>query len=618
MIGEGIVVLLALSAAAQGTIQSAVRIDAATASIGFLSWDTEGGGRHKTNLLRSGSAVTFQLGRDGTWQKTASRLQLEVRDQPDGFDLRLTLPPETNAPEGLRANFPFDPGVSPVTVLPALIGSEDTLRLPAILSVPAFGQMVVTCEPAIEISTWLTGDRKNKTVDWTVEIPWPEKEQQVSLLFRAAVLPQPIGLDDPTRWTLARRGWFEGCNLTSRWGDQDAPHSAPVAILGNNVLSDPASVSLWMYADLILFTPEFPGDIKPIVYLRRTLDFWLDHRVKPDGNVVGYWDYDCFLDSIPGIIISAWDYVEASGDTVWLAERMDLLERIAGYAISRDVDDDGLIEAVPTGNRGSLVQPNRSSCWFDAINFGHKDAYSNALLYRAFCCMGDLVRRQGRADRAAEYADRVTRLKRAYAPCFLNPATGWIAMWRSADGELHDYASPIVNGYAIEYGLVDSDAGRGILERLHKKLDDVGFTRVDLGVPCVLDPIIPGDYLQPGLGAPQQPDGRDTWQQYMNGAITPGQVYHFLAAHYIVGLDDYADKMLDAMLATQWRRGFENGVRDAAFQGQDWLTWTGAPAGYEGFLADNARFLLAILTRHESFRGRLLRPLDQENVGPGN
>jgi hypothetical protein len=50
-------------------------------------------------------------------------------------------------------------------------------------------------------------------------------------------------------------------------------------------------------------------------------------------------------------------------------------------------------------------------------------------------------------------------------------------------------------------------------------------------------------------------------------------------------------------------------VRDAADQGLDWLTWTGAPAGYEGFLADNARFLLAVLTRHGEFRAKLLRPL---------
>ena len=82
-------------------------------------------------------------------------------------------------------------------------------------------------------------------------------------------------------------------NLTSQWGDQKARFSAPVGILGNNVLSDPASCSLWMYADMALFVPEFPGGIKTAPFVRRSLDHWLDNRMLPNGNVIGYWDYDC-------------------------------------------------------------------------------------------------------------------------------------------------------------------------------------------------------------------------------------------------------------------------------------------------------------------------------------
>jgi hypothetical protein len=335
----------------------------------------------------------------------------------------------------------------------------------------------------------------------------------------------------------------------------------------------------------------------------------LDNRTLPNGNVICYWDYDTFLDPLPGMLISAWDYVEMSGDRKWLAARIGQLEKIGNYAISRDIDDDGLIEAVPTGNRGTLKGKMRSSCWFDAINFGHKDAYSNALLYRGFCCLADLEAQLGRADQSGKYADRAKRLQRAYGPTLINPKTGWVAMWISADGEMHDYASPVVNGYAIEYGLVDREKGREMLRKLHAKLEAVGFANVRLGVPCVLDPIPPDDYLQPAIGAPRQPDGRDTWQQYMNGAITAGQVYHFLAAHYVAGMDKQGDELLDVMLPTQFRGGFQNGVQDAYPRGLDWQTWEGKPAGYEGFLADNARFLLAVLTRQAKFREQLYRPL---------
>ena len=90
---------------------------------------------------------------------------------------------------------------------------------------------------------------------------------------------------------------------------------------------------------------------------------------------------------------------------------------------------------------------------------------------------------------------------------------------------------------------------------------------------------------------------------------TAGQVYHFLAAHYAVGMSEEADTILDAMLKTQRTGGFQNGVQDAFPQGVDWRKWNGAPCGYEGYLADNARFLLAVLTRNPEFRERMYRPL---------
>jgi hypothetical protein len=610
MMTSWLVFMLAVSQGAEAGTQSRVVPGPDGRSVVELSWDTESGTRYQRNLLRKDAAVGVETRASGKWAAAGPEMQLLARTAEEGFDLVLGLrgePPATI--EAARITFPFDARVTPTTVLPIRTEPDGTLHLPAIVSAPDFGQMLVNLAPPVQVTARLLGSRQHKTLDWVVEFPWSAGVKEVSLQFRAARLPAPKGLDDDARWKLARRGWFDGLNLTSQWGDQKARFSAPVGILGNNVLSDPASCSLWMYADMALFVPELPGGIKTGDFVRRSLDFWLDHRMLPDGNVIGYWDYDTFLDPLPSLLISAWDYVEMSGDLKWLASRIDLLERIAGYAISRDVDGDGLIEAVPPGDRGSLKQPKRSSCWFDAINFGYKDAYSNALMYRGFRCLVDLESRLHRQEKATEYAGRADRLKRAYAPHLLNPETGRVAMWRSKDGELHDYASPIVNGYAIEYGLIDPAKGRDILRRFHEKLRRVGFTNLRFGVPCILDPIRPDDYLQPAIGAPQQPDGRDTWQIYMNGGITAGQVYHYLAAHYVVGMNEEADSLLDAMLAAQQTVGFQNGVQDAFPRGIDWRKWNGDPCGYEGFLADNARFLLAVLTRNAAFRNRLYRPL---------
>jgi hypothetical protein len=129
----------------------------------------------------------------------------------------------------------------------------------------------------------------------------------------------------------------------------------------------------------------------------------------------------------------------------------------------------------------------------------------------------------------------------------------------------------------------------------------------------MLVPVRREDYLLPdAIGIPTREDGTDTFGYYMNGGITAGQVLHYLAAHYRVGLSEEADQVLHAMLRRQAEGGFQNGAVNAYPRGIDWTTWEGEPAGYEGYLADSFRFLQAVLLREPAFRERLYRPLFQE------
>jgi hypothetical protein len=252
----------------------------------------------------------------------------------------------------------------------------------------------------------------------------------------------------------------------------------------------------------------------------------------------------------------------------------------------------------------------RGCCWWDALNCGGKDGYTNAVIYRAWLCLADLEAKLGRRKQQARYLELARNLKAAYVKTLYNPKTGWLGWWRSADGELHDYASPVVNGMAIEYGLVDAAQGRKILDRLWTKISGAGFTHFELGLPCTLDPVHRSDYLTPhSLGCPTREDGTDTFQQYMNGGITAGQGLHFLAAHYVVGEPDRADRVLRAMLARANGGGFQDGVANKYPLGVDWTTWTGEPCGYEGYLADVYFFLQAVLLREPQFRRRYYRPL---------
>jgi len=637
---RGLLLLWPLAALA-GPAALRLEPDPDCARVRFLGWDTEGGPRANTNLLRAGTGMGLRILTGGKWRegadlptrrenagRNATRYRLSVA--PDG-ELVWNLERKGTSlvsrisgqgkgwpkVESVELVFPFDPIVTPTTALPAAWTENADLLLPAVISAPDHGQFLLAGKGAGEIRSRLEGSRAKHAVDLIVAFPRLRHNQTCGLSLTPVYLSAPKGLKDKSLWQAARRGWFGALQCTAKWGDPGNPFSAPAGMLANNVISDPASSALWFYADQAFWTPELAPGVSSVQLVRRTLDWWLDQKVLPSGEMICYWDKTHFLDANAGPLIAAWDYVEATGDRQWLARRIERLEFIAEFLARRDVDGDGLVEATQSGNYGTLQEPARSCAWWDALNCGGKDSYSNALIYRAWRCLADLEAKANRRPQHARYTQLADRLKAAYCPTLLNPQTGWLAWWKSEDGELHDYASPVVNGLAIEYGLVPPEQGREILARLRRKIEDVGFTRFDLGVPPMLLPVRRGDYLLPdAIGCPQREDGRDTFGYYMNGAITAGQVLHFLAAHYVVGEPAPADRILRAMLERQARGEFQNGAVNAYPKGMDWTTWTGQPAGYEGYLADSFRFLQAVLLRESAFRARLHRPLTTSRPQP--
>lgn len=610
-----------------------VEIDPKRACISTLSWDTEGGNRAHTNLLRANCFLELRARIGGTW-KASTELESRTESAEDGTsyvlpvssgaELRWTICPSPNhltmtvsgrgnrMPdiEAIELHFPFDPRVTPTTILPQMWSQDGRGVLPAVISSPDFGQLLVEANSDSIVKARLEGNREEHTVDLTLELHGMGAGNTCTLTFTPVRLEPPKGMEDLELWQSVRRGWFNAWQPSSRWGDQTRPFSAPEGILANNVISDPVSFALPFYADQALWTPEIAPGISIMTQVRRSIEWWLDHRTDSSGEVIGYWNYRHFLDANPGILISAWDYVEATGDLAWLQERIDQLERLSAFLEQRDVDQDGMVEATQSGNYGALIQPARSCCWWDALNCGHKDGYSNAFIYRAWRCLAELEGLLHRTSQQAHYGLLADRLKAAYFRTLYNPATGWLAWWKSEDGQLHDYATPVVNGLAIEYGLVEPKEGRKILARLWKKMREVKFTRLDLGMPNTFVPVLRADYLLPdGLGVPRREDGADTFENYMNGGISAGHTLHFIMAHHIVGLPQVGDEILEAMSSRQAQIGFQNGVQNKANAGIDWTTWNGAPRGYEGYLADVFMFLQAAVLQQASLRARFYRPL---------
>jgi Bacterial alpha-L-rhamnosidase 6 hairpin glycosidase domain len=605
-------------------------------AVTFLSWDTEGGDRARTNLLRPRWPVSLRVFVQGGWlaaeglptkkEGIGSNGIRYVIDVGIGAELVWEILPANGKLdlvlaargmgirriEAVEILFPFDPQVTPTSVLPSRWIEDDGFRLPAIITAPDFGQMLLTEENQANLTGRLRGDRARQTVTIVLEIPGSDLGKRCMLRLMPVYLAAPNELSDADLWRHMRRGWWNIWQPSASWEKQSGSKKWPAGLLANNVISDPVSTPVFFYADFALWTPVLAPGISIMDHIRSTVEYWLTKGIMPNGKVMALPGQDWYdaPDSNASPVIAAWDYIEATDDQQWLEQNIGALENVADYLARLDVDNDGLIEAVQSGNAGTLVEPKRACAWWDAINCGHKDSYTNALTYRAWRCLAELEGKLGRTSQQKRYRQLANRLKRAYVRVLYNPATGWLGWWRSADGELHDFASPVVNGLAIEYGLVEQAQGRDILLRLWRKMDNVGFRRFDLGIPPMLVPVPRRDYLVPdGFGVPMREDGSDTFGYYMNGGIAPGRVLHFILAHYVVGMPEQAHRILRAMVGRQQNGGFHNGVVDRYPYGADWTTWDGRPAGYEGYLSDMFYFLLAGVLRDRALRMRHYRPL---------
>jgi len=305
------------------------------------------------------------------------------------------------------------------------------------------------------------------------------------------------------------------------------------------------------------------------------------------------------MDGNPAVLIGASCYVKASGDMDWLEKRIGRLEFLSQYMEKRDVDGDGLIESKQSGNSGSRP-PRDPDCAWDCYVTGHKNAYVNTLAYRAWLGLADLEGRLGRGEQERRYRQWAARLKASFYAAFYNPETGWLGLWRSRDGMLHDIHSDVPTSFAVNYGVIETAKGKAMLERYWTAIEKTGFKRFDLGVPVNLQPI-PREEMEVYF----------EFKQFLNGGCCVSNTSYLLNALYIAGMTRQADTILDAMLKRQSEGafanggGFQNGFVDRMGAGAEVFDWSGNPAGYEGHLVYCWAFLHSMLLREPALRDRV-------------
>ncbi len=401
-----------------------------------------------------------------------------------GEDGDLTLHAVREAEAEMRAHvssawtLALDPRVTPAHVVGALWSEVDGDGLararcaetglvvaPFWLDVPRMGRLRVTASGDVLARCDVDRPGDRTTLEIKVgERPQPEGDYvlpagrfEATVTFRLATLDVPLGGAAPE----AVRAAVARCALTA------LTYRPDTATLTNNGASMhcPLSMDAWTATATrlpsVLGLP--PGEGEPafdaLDVVRTSLERWLHGAPGyASGTLVRggrrHAVEDEYLMTGAAALLGLADYLDAraardpSGARAWLAAHARPVAAALAAMHARDLDGDGLVESpYRTGVSGT---GQWSTNWFDVISFGYKDAFSNALLHPALVRLDALVRDLGAPDLATltgiddaggdTLADWAARLRRSYAPAFLNPETGWIAGWRCADGHLHDHA----------------------------------------------------------------------------------------------------------------------------------------------------------------------------------
>jgi hypothetical protein len=329
--------------------------------------------------------------------------------------------------------------------------------------------------------------------------------------------------------------------------------------------------------EIAAHTRKHPAGLDPLGLMRFTLE-----RALLDGGGYGYYR-NLYQDSDPVLVSAAGRIFQVSADLGWLRRvEPGLLEAI--QRITGSIGEDGLVLSHDlTGNSGSYRWSTNA---MDVVGFGHIDGYVNAWSYRALRNAESMLAALGRSELATHCGELAQGIRRAYAGALLNPQTGWLAGWRSQDGQLHDYAFLWVNAPAIAFGLLDDDQAHTALSGLESLRQKVGPGPAWYGIPHNLLPIDPRDHMLPLILGRLVP----TFERYTDGALGAYTLHHYIRALNLYGFRQQARKLAD-----EFSEGLLAGsVIGGMGSGTEFHTWEGLPSGYEGTFGPNFAALHAM------------------------
>ncbi len=365
--------------------------------------------------------------------------------------------------------------------------------------------------------------------------------------------------------------------LRKHWASLFSNFRAEYAGFSNHAASTNCHVNQHGCIDVVAFTARPEKGPDPLDLARFTIE-----RALLDGSGYGYFR-NLYLDADPVLLSAAGRIHQTAPDKAWLKQvrpgLVEAAERILGtigpegLAICRDL----------SGNSGTH---RWSSNAMDQVGFGHMDAYVNAWSYRALKNGAALLRETGDADLASRCRDAALAMREPYTRHLVNPDTGWVAGWRSQDGQLHDAAYVWVNGVACAFGVLEKPVAKCALAGLEALRTKMGITEAPFGVPVNL------------LSIPESDQPREVCataaaaqlELFCNGAMVPGIMTYYIRALSTHGLKANARK-----LARDMEQGFlSDAVSPGLAEGAEFFSWEGLASGYEGTFGPNFGVMYAL------------------------
>jgi len=630
----------------------------------FFGIDSEGSGKLETNLLIEPINITWK-GYDKKkvdWEKETNGNYTAIVNGSEGqSSVKWTIVENRDEMlwqienvgkepiRNLKIEIPVNALMAAGVLIPSALNKHNQGLGPWLLVAPDFGQLLIRSEsdipmiginngvrgwgsnavstgvdPRLRGTAWLeaskiTDFRAGKlSLQFYSEAPLPA-EKKITLRIKQPELLMPEGIQKQV-WQKIRRPYLNNWQPCGT----GLEHKKEM-VLSNNVLSNPASISLWFYSDPMIYWHTPVEGIEMLNLLKHSLDYYLENEVSAMGHVNAFGKmYDMYVSTGASLIISAWDYWSVSKDKIWLEKRIQKLHLLADYLLRRDVDKDGLIESIGSGNAGTLRDPDRADIWFEMMNFGHKNAWTNLLSYRALLCLAELLDEVDQHEGAVYYRKKGEQLRQAFVNQFLSQENGWFVSWISLDGQVHDYCHTFINGMAVAYGIVPPHQGKKILEKVVAKSKAIDFDSWHLGIPANLIPSKKEDMIGPRIGIDGKPIRNDFYwpddlteeaafgNRYTNGTIHPTLVWPYLLGLQVAGLDKEADRILNLMIGSAQEGLFQNGIVNVGYGGAEHFYSNGLTCGYEGYLPESFNFLMACFTRDPEMRKRLLGPLNHK------